>query len=456
MKKIIFPFLLVFMFIMTLFSCSEDEVVLTNSNCYISSFTLGTIKRTLHTTSSTGEDSTYVAVYSGSYYAMNIDQNSLTISNSDSLPKESHVNSILVTVSGEGDVFYKEADNPAASWYPYSTTDSVNFSKPLIFLVMSTDGTASKEYTVKVNVHQQEGNEFSWNKVGDTDVLEEMKDTRAFLLNDRLCVIGRVEETVCLAETGSNDGRNWDRMQTVGCEGGDLETLRILGGVLYMNTSDGVLLKSTDGLNWNECGSGIRKLLAVDDKSLYALVQGEMCRSVDGQTWVAEDLDDDVQRLPLRDIASVYYKQENGNGRVMLIGNREPESFPADRSALVWGKTLVPSVPDSKSWIYYIVAPDNKYVCPQLENLVLLRYNNALIALGGASLDGTAHETLDAFYVSSDNGITWQADAVLTPPSSLKGASGAVSAVVDEEQYIWLLCGRQVWKGRLNVLGFEQ
>ncbi len=61
MKKIIFPFLLVFMFIMTLFSCSEDEVVLTNSNCYISSFTLGTIKRTLHTTSSTGEDSTYVA-----------------------------------------------------------------------------------------------------------------------------------------------------------------------------------------------------------------------------------------------------------------------------------------------------------------------------------------------------------------------------------------------------------
>lgn len=456
MKKIIYPLSVVLAIIMSLCSCSEDEVVYTNSNCYISGFTLGSIRRTLHTTSSTGEDSTYVAVYSGGYYPMNINQSALTISNTDSLPKESHVNSILVTISGEGDVFYKEADNPSASWYPYSSADSINFSKPLLFLVMSTDGTASKEYKVKVNVHQQDGDEFSWNKVGDTDVLEGLEKPRAFMLNGKLNVIGRYGQEVLVAETGLDDGRNWTKSSVTGCENGDLETLRMLGNDMYMSTVDGKLLHSTDGRSWSECSSDVQKLLAVDGNSLYALVQGTICRSMDGRTWTPEELDDDAQWLPTQDVASAYYSLSNGNSRVLLVGNREPESYPSDRSAVVWGKTLMPTMPDSRSWIYYIVAPDNFYTCPQLKNLMLLRYADVLIAFGGASLDGETHESLDAFYVSSDNGITWQKDIELTPPSSLKGFSDAVSAVVDDEQYLWLICGRQVWKGRFNRFGFER
>ncbi|MCM1108966.1 MAG: DUF5018 domain-containing protein [Clostridium sp.] len=431
-------------------------MIWTNNDCYISNFKLGTIRRILHTTSSTGEDSTYVASYSGAYYSMNIDQAALTIMNNDSLPKESDVSRVLVTISGEGDVFYREADNPGASWYPYSSADSIDFSKPQTFLVISSDGTASKEYTVKINVHQQEGNEFSWNKMGDTDVLEPLTDIRLFVWNNRLYVIGRDGQQVYLAETGLQDGRNWVRKQTEGCERAITQSLCVLDDRLFLSTEDGEVLSSADGEHWTVCGTGVDRLFVADGTFLYAVASGTICRSVDGQTWEPEELDEEASWLPTRDVAGAYFTQRNGNGRVMLVGNRDRDMFAADTAAVVWGKTIVPAVPDSRSWIYYVMAPDNIYACPQLANLTLLHYTDVLIALGEASLDGITHEPLDAFYVSSDNGITWQKDAVLTPPSSLKGIAGSVSAVVDDEQFIWLVCGRQVWKGRLNSLGFEQ
>ena len=55
-------------------SCS-DEINYTLSNeAIITGFTLGQVKRTMHTTGSDGADSTYTTNYSGSYFPMTIDQ----------------------------------------------------------------------------------------------------------------------------------------------------------------------------------------------------------------------------------------------------------------------------------------------------------------------------------------------------------------------------------------------
>ena len=78
-----------------------------------------------------------------------------------------------------------------------------------------------------------------------------------------------------------------------------------------------------------------------------------------------------------------------------------------------------------------------------------------LLALGGKSLDGTAHKAFDNMYVSRDNGVTWKTDGVYVLPGDLEGKDVLMSVAVDAEYRVWLVAGDEVWRGRLNQLGFE-
>ena len=86
---------------------------------------------------------------------------------------------------------------------------------------------------------------------------------------------------------------------------------------------------------------------------------------------------------------------------------------------------------------------------------MLLRYGDVLLAVGRKSLDAVSHEAFDDMYVSQDNGITWKADGTYTLPEELAGQDVVSSAAVDGASYLWIVAGAQVWRGRLNELGFE-
>lgn len=148
------------------------------------------------------------------------------------------------------------------------------------------------------------------------------------------------------------------------------------------------------------------------------------------------------------------YTQENGVKRVTLAGNRDFDVYPADRTAQIWSRSTSFGV-ESGRWTYFNIAPDNPYGCPTLDALNLIRYDNVLLALGGKSLNGMLHEPLDGLYVSKDNGLTWKIDGEYLLPEDVKGADGALTAGVGSENYLWLVVGNEVWRGRLNRLGFE-
>ena len=84
-----------------------------------------------------------------------------------------------------------------------------------------------------------------------------------------------------------------------------------------------------------------------------------------------------------------------------------------------------------------------------------MSYDKQLVALGGPSVDGT-YKALEELYVSPDNGITWKKDPVYTLPESIANSSAAFTASTDDDNHIWLIVGGEVWKGRLNRLGFAQ
>ena len=82
----------------------ESDVEITN-NCAITDMVLGTLKRTVTTKKSSGEDTTYVTTISGNLYPMHIDQYKGEIYNVDSLPLGTDIKKIVFSsVSSDGTV----------------------------------------------------------------------------------------------------------------------------------------------------------------------------------------------------------------------------------------------------------------------------------------------------------------------------------------------------------------
>ena len=82
---------------------------------------------------------------------------------------------------------------------------------------------------------------------------------------------------------------------------------------------------------------------------------------------------------------------------------------------------------------------------------------------GGAGQHKGKIEAFEQFYVSKDDGISWEAitEKVMFPEefrSLYEQANGNYSCVVDDQHFIWIMWSQtgEVWRGRINKLGFEK
>lgn len=437
-------------------SCS-DEINYTLSNeAIITGFTLGQVKRTMHTTGSDGADSTYTTNYSGSYFPMTIDQLNNKIYNRDSLPYGSHPESILASISAAGSVAYCIAGEAEPEWKIYSSSDSIDFSYLLTFRVMSSDGQAYRDYEMKLNVHQQDGEKFVWQKIADNAPFEDMQQTKAVFWNNHIFVLGDKYGTI-YATTWN--GNNWDQVSTTGCDAAEVRSLTVLDDKLYLNTKNGKLLTSADGTTWTAVSTEqyITHLIAGGASKLFALSNNEIVYSEnDGKTWIKDVLDSPTDWLPTQDLAGIYYSLNNGNQRMMMIGNRAPEIYTQDTTAVIWSKLFLTNSNENLDWMYFPTNSENTYTCPNLSDLSLIYYNNQIIAFGGKPVNGKDQVAYNKLYISKDNGITWKEDDEIVMPFPVRGTTEQVTAAVDSDHFIWLICGSSVWKGRLNELGFNK
>ena len=99
---------------------NDDTEIITYDDTAITAFSLGTMTRTIHTTSSKGEDSTYTASVTGSKYAFAIDQQRGLIYNVDSLPVGTRVSNVLCNIttknSGVAVINHRTKDGLKDSW----------------------------------------------------------------------------------------------------------------------------------------------------------------------------------------------------------------------------------------------------------------------------------------------------------------------------------------------------
>ena len=452
-------------------SCSkEEDVAESNDYCYIKSVTLGNVKRQIASINTT---------FAGSSFEMTINLRDNTIENRDSLPYGSQLSAVTANIVFDGSTLMYRPKFSNSEWTSYNSTDSLDLTRPLELYLTSNDKLSSRIYTFKVNVHKQEGDSLYWRKCeSNVSQLTGLSNTKAFVLNDKLMVLGNNGTSIILAERSGIEVRGtWEENTTDMPLTADLQTLRQLEGTLYLSTSDGKILSSSDAKTWNQEGSDYSAPLTLIEKTkdfFYAISVSKnenktickLLRSTDATTWEEDKLDSETTFLPAYAISALSIQQANGNKRIVLIGQRDSDESEEEdatlknayKNALVWYKMWNDgwkAQEKDAEWIYFPVSPDNTIPCPRLKYFNLLPYDGKCIAFGGASLD-ESHKALDVMYVSQDYGVTWRPSTTIRMPAELKGTDGCITSTIDDNNFIWIITNSQVWRGRLNRLGFAQ
>ena len=218
----------------------------------------------------------------------------------------------------------------------------------------------------------------------------------------------------------------------------------------YMENEESVLLPE-----------GIKQLLGGCSTEQYALsTDNKLMVSRDGgTTWQEDLLDEDPSLLPVQDLSLTSYQMgyADNTDYVVLVGNRSTDSYPQEETAVVWRKIVDNGAyaPEGQ-WTYVTPRSNNPYLLPRMKDLSIVKYDDGILAIGGAGIGGATKTPWSQIYKSRDNGITWKYDNTYQLPSGFNKDATKVKMSTDGKT-LWLHCSGtgQVWRGQLNKLGWE-
>lgn len=462
MKKTIYILASLIVMLTSFTSClkGDDTEVVYYNDTAITSVVLGTMKRTVHTTSSKGVDSTYFVTFAGSRYPMFIDQAKNLIYNADSLPKGTN-KKMLITVSALNSsyVFVKSLTSDSLS--ACSSGDSIDFSQPRQLRVMSSDGSAHRDYNMEVRIHNEEKDIFNWFRFQDSDALASLAGMRGMSVGNKLFVYGVRKDGVAKAVYTSDisDGNTWTMASEI--LAGNAELVND-GKDLYA-LSAGQILKSADGATWSHVAdaANIKHLLGATKSAFYGVDANGIVASTDGcLTWHADAMDDNASYLPTEDINALCMPLATNDDleKIFVVGRRDAAQY-GDSKAVIWSKIDGEKmVEEQQGWIHQDYGRDNSQTAPALEHLTVVPYNGAMILVGG---NGTGNCTVPAFdklLCSYDQGITWRTDKRLSLPTAFSSNENSFALITDKNNFLWIIAGTtgQVWRGTFTQMQWEQ
>lgn len=463
MRRFFCPLALLFAAVALLASClnSDTTEYVTYDDVAITSFSIASAETTLHTTSSTGEDSTYTSTNSSlRSYKFVIDQAKAEIYNVDSLPANINAAKILVncTTKNNGVALIRSIEKPDSVNY-VSSTDTIDFSQPRTICVYSSSGLYSREYTVKVNVHKEDGDQMKWECRTSSAALAALDRIKGLSTGKGLFVLGvRNGQTEVYGSFGDG-GRTWTLLAQLSENASE--------NVVARNDSifvlDGKHIKaSVDGINFETLATDVplKRLVAQSSIALYGINgQGSIISSEDaGKTWNVDEVDFGTE-IPVRDISSctINYPAVPNTECVVLTGNRDVNAYPADTAAVVMAKVVEKSYGSRKHlWSGVVRTANNYNSLPRIEHLTVTPYDGGVVAIGGKGIGECTTQPFAGFYKSVDFGFEWLESSDLTLPNGFNSSPTAFTMFSDDDNYLWIVCGStgQVWRGRLNRLGW--
>ena len=446
-------------------SClNSDDDVTYYDDAALTAFSLSGANMTRHTTSSLGEDSTYVE-YSTEVSSCKfvIDQLKSLVYNVDSLPVGTDASKIICNFSTKNNSYATLKSLTSDSLSFLSTSDTTDFSKPRVVTVISSSGLNRKDYTITVNVHKESADSFKWQQYPDCAAFSSLADLKSYFFGGDIIVMGTTGEKTRVFRTNASTGRTFsEEPSTLGAEA--YRNVVVNKDVLYVLDGNTVK-KTTDAKNYEVVAENvcISKLVAASDNEIYGISEDNvLMASADGcLTWKAEKMDSEAKYVPREDISFVCrdYKYINNAQNVVLVGNRPAAASATDSLAVVWRK-VVENDADSEEgkWAYMNYDSSSKGPLKSLQGLTIVNHGDYILALGTKGIDGCKDEAFSAIYVSIDGGLTWSTVSGIDYPKGFDKSAGAMGVCADSENYIWITLNNtgQVWRGRLNEVAWKQ
>lgn len=438
----------------------SDETILYDEAA-ITAFSLVTVnKYTVKDTTTTK------TTYSGSTFKFVIDQIKHEVYNTDSLPYGSDGKHILCNIStaNNGVAFYKGIGTDDSDiYYLHSSSDSIDFSVPRTFRIVSNDGTGYTDYTVKVNIHQEDDVPIKWSAVTTNEALAKLKMVKTFFYSGYFYIFGSDGNNTKVYR--SKDGVNYELLNSSTPLSADAwKNVCMVFNTFYMLENNRIYT-SFDGATWENfeplTSKPLKQIIGASFYHIYALsTENTLMMSKDsGDTWEEEYLDDDAQYLPTEDIAIVDYPMTMADNTdyIMMVGNRSTETYN-DTTSVIWRKHLDYDDYSNSGFWTFMETDEHEFYIPRNENINLLLYDNSVLAIYGNSKIGDEdHVAYEKILQSRDNGITWKENKYYVMPDIEANAEN-ISAVVDDDNYIWIFCAGgtgQVWRGRLNRVAWN-
>lgn len=453
MKRKFFAFIALITATLSLSSClsSDETTVEYTHDTAITAFSLGSLDR--YTKTKAGKDTLLKANVKGSDYKFYIDQTQRLIYNVDSLPCGVRDTAILATISSKNNspillMDINKTDSVAAY---YSSSDSINFSKPRLIRVYSSDYSAYAQYQVTVNVHKELPYEFKWHELAQNNSqLAAFSDLKAVACGDDIYVFGKTAEGTQVLKSAINDGSAWSSiMMNVSLSSDAYQSVVALDGKLYISDG-GKVYASADAAIWALVSSenaDVKQLIGASSKNLYAYntAAGISVSKDKGVSWKAEKLDTDKAYLPTQNIsmnvAGVLSAKDVEN--VMLLGTREKALN--DTVATTWLRTVDYDANEDGQWNYLEIEKNKSGKMPWLDQVITCAADTGFVALGSNG----------KWYKSQDAGLTWKQDKMVVLPAKF-ATEGRFAFCRDKQHYYWIIRNGYVWRGRFNIDGWSK
>lgn len=452
MKRKFFAFIALITATLSLSSClsSDETTVEYTHDTAITAFSLGSLDR--YTKTKAGKDTLLKANVTGSDYKFYIDQAQRLIYNVDSLPCGVRDTAILATISSKNSspILLMDINKPDSVAAYYSSSDSINFSKPRFIRVYSSDYSAYAEYKVTVNVHKELPYEFKWHELAQNNSqLTAFSDLKAVACGDYIYVFGKTAEGTKVLNSAINDGGAWSSItMNVGLSSNAYQSAVALDGKLYISDA-GKVYASADAETWTEVSENadIKQLIGASSKYLYAYTAAGISVSKDkGASWEQEKLDTHADCLPTQNIsmnaAGVLSAKNVEN--VMLMGTRDKALN--DTVATTWLRTVDYDVnAEAGQWNYLEIENNKSGKMPWLDQVITCAADTGFVALGNNG----------KWYKSQNAGLTWKQDKMVVLPAKF-ATEGRFAFCRDKQHYYWIIRNGYVWRGRFNIDGWSK
>lgn len=192
-----------------------------------------------------------------------IDMQRGLIFNTDSLPKGTDVSKIIPMVTCADNVkeviFDMEggAVRTGQSNYITHPSDSIDFTGRVTMRVTSADGSNTRLYEIKVNVHQTNPDSLAWGSVAMSKLPARMPSPKNQKCVDfagkPLTLIAEADGTFTLSRATAPDAE-WEVRQVSFDFIPDVRSLVASSDALFMLDNSGRLMTSQDGLSWTDTG----------------------------------------------------------------------------------------------------------------------------------------------------------------------------------------------------------